>query len=233
VEPIGVITSIHRYPVKSMGGERLEAAPLTLQGLPGDRQYAFVLADSRSSFPWFTGREHATLLNYRATMKPGSPPSVEVETPTGARYEAADPALREELERESGRRLTLLSDYRGNYDVAPVTLISHATVAALAAASGTADDPGRYRMTLTVETGGSTPFAENDWVGRIIRVGGARIAVTEPDRRCVMITLDHPTSAGSPAVLKAAAELNNSCAGVYGAVITAGPIREGDELVLE
>ena len=57
--------------------------------------------------------------------------------------------------------------------------------------------------------------------------------MTEPDRRCVMITLDHPTSAGSPAVLKAAAELNNSCAGVYGAVITAGPIREGDELVLE
>ena len=38
---IGHIASIVRYPVKSMGGESLNHASLTLAELEGDRLYAF------------------------------------------------------------------------------------------------------------------------------------------------------------------------------------------------
>ncbi|HKE12957.1 MAG TPA: MOSC N-terminal beta barrel domain-containing protein, partial [Myxococcota bacterium] len=36
----GHVVEIWRYPVKSMGGERLEAVPVGLGGLPGDRAWA-------------------------------------------------------------------------------------------------------------------------------------------------------------------------------------------------
>ncbi len=37
---LGSLASLHRYPVKSMMGEGLNAARITLRGLFGDRSYA-------------------------------------------------------------------------------------------------------------------------------------------------------------------------------------------------
>jgi hypothetical protein len=51
---IGHVEAIFRYPVKSMGGERLEAAKLGWHGLDGDRRLAFRRIDDRSGFPWLT-----------------------------------------------------------------------------------------------------------------------------------------------------------------------------------
>jgi len=51
---IGHVEAIFRYPVKSMGGERLEAANLGWHGLDGDRRLAFRRMDDRSGFPWLS-----------------------------------------------------------------------------------------------------------------------------------------------------------------------------------
>ena len=234
MERIGQISSIHRYPVKSMGGERLAAAPLTLQGIAGDRTCAFVQGESRSSFPWMTGRELPAMLFYAARLIDGSPQTIEVTTPAGKTAPADSPDLMAELEKAGGRPLQRLANYRGNFDVAPVTIMALSTVAAIATASGTGVDPLRFRMNFYVDTGEETPFPEREWVGRVLRLGdGARVAITEPDKRCVMITLDQPTSSGSPAILRAVAQLNEAAAGVYAAVLTAGEVREGDGVFIE
>ena len=54
---IGHVEAIFRYPVKSMGGERLEVAKLGWHGLEGDRRLAFRRIDDRSGFPWLIGKQ--------------------------------------------------------------------------------------------------------------------------------------------------------------------------------
>ncbi len=234
MERLGKIAAIHRYPVKSMGGERLAVAPLTLQGIALDRMYAFVQAGSKSPFPWLTGRDVPAMLFYGTTVTPGWPPTVTVRTPAGAEFAADDSALLAELQALAKGPLHCLPNYRGSFDVAPVSLIASSTVEAIAAASSTAADPLRFRMNFLIDTGGAAPFVENAWVGRVLRLGEtARIAVTEPDKRCVMVTLEHPSGAASPAVLSAVADANAAAAGVYATVLTPGEVREGDEVWVE
>src|SRR5437764_14163836 len=59
---IGYVEAIFRYPVKSMGGERLEAAELGWHGLAGDRRLAFRRMDDRSGFPWLSASQLPDLL---------------------------------------------------------------------------------------------------------------------------------------------------------------------------
>jgi len=59
---IGHVEAIFRYPVKSMGGDRLEVADLGWHGLDGDRRLAFRRMDDRSGFPWLTASKLPDLL---------------------------------------------------------------------------------------------------------------------------------------------------------------------------
>ncbi|PYK64084.1 MAG: MOSC domain-containing protein, partial [Verrucomicrobia bacterium] len=66
-------------------------------------------------------------------------------------------------------------------------------------------------------------FAENELVGRSVRVGPkAVIKVLERDSRCVVITLDPDTGEQAPALLKKVAQAHDGMAGVYGAVLVEG-----------
>lgn len=59
---IGHVEAIFRYPVKSMAGERIEAANLGWYGLDGDRRLAFHRVDDRSGMPWLTASKLPDLL---------------------------------------------------------------------------------------------------------------------------------------------------------------------------
>jgi len=82
MQSVGVIHRLTRYPVKSMQGEALSSAALTLQGFAEDRRYAFVQATSRSSFPWLTARELPELLYYRTSVEKAGTPEVAVTVAT-------------------------------------------------------------------------------------------------------------------------------------------------------
>lgn len=233
---IGTLSSVWRYPVKSMAGERLASASVTLQGIASDRMFAFVQAASLSPFPWLTGRELASILQYVPEWETGEGgrPALTVRTPAGARLPIGSEELNAELGLESGRPVYLLPNYRGSFDVAAITFMANATVNGIAELSATPPEPGRFRMNFYVDTGDGPPFQENDWVGHVIRVGeSVRVAVTEKDKRCVMITLAPHGEAPLTPVLTAVARANDSYAGVYGSVLSPGNVNEGDAVYIE
>ncbi len=236
MQSVGVIRQLGRYPVKSMRGEPLFATTLTLQGVPADRRYAFVQAASRSSFPWFTAREMPELLRYCTSVKEdgGQEAEVTVIAPGGKTFPITSDELRESLEERSGKKLFLLHDYRGLYDVAPISLISRQTVSQIAKESETEAEPLRFRPNLLVDLEKGEAFEELNWVGRILRVGkAARIAITQVDQRCMMITLDPASAQPSPAILRSVTQQHKQCAGVYATVLTAGEVKVGDTVSLE
>jgi uncharacterized protein YcbX len=72
-------------------------------------------------------------------------------------------------------------------------------------------------------------FAENDFVGRSLRIGPKVVLeILERDARCVMITLDPDTTEKTPEILKKVAQAHEGMAGVYGAVMVEGMLHKGD-----
>src|SRR4051812_44979633 len=115
---IGTVRTIARYPVKSMAGEVLPSVSVGLQGLPGDRAYAFVQDGRFTPFPWFTAPEYTPLLRYQTRWdRSTSPATLYVDTPEGIAYPVDSDELRMLIEERSGRGIHLHTDHRGNHDV--------------------------------------------------------------------------------------------------------------------
>jgi uncharacterized protein YcbX len=230
---VGTVRELWRYPVKSMGGERLDEAEVSWHGVAGDRRWAFVRPGlERSSFPWLTIREHPVMGHFRPSFRdPGAPeesPTI-VRTPDGAELDVTDPALAELL----GDGLRLMKQNRGIPDIAPLSLMTTATIAGLSALVDANLDVRRFRPNLLVEPAGDDPFPEDAWVGSVVRIGEARMRVDQRDRRCVMINVDPDTTTRDPAVLKAVARERGTCVGVYGTTVQPGRVAVGDPVVIE
>ena len=236
MHPVGKILQLARYPVKSMRGESLPVADLTLQGIPEDRRYAFVQAASRSSFPWLTARQMPELLLYKPAIEVDSTGelAVKVNTPAGENWPVDSEELRREIEARSKRALFLLHDGRGSYDTAPISIISRQTVARIAEESGTEENAWRFRPNLLVDLQEGEAFDEMKWTGQILRVGeAARVAIIKADQRCVIITLDPESTKPSPGILRTVVQNHQQYAGVYGTVLTPGEVRVGDTVWVE
>ena len=91
----------------------------------------------------------------------------------------------------------------------------------------------RFRPNLVIEpVAGATGFVENEWVGGTLEVGGARLRVTKPCMRCVMVTLPLGDLPKDPQVLRAAFDHNEGNVGVKCEVAAPGAVRVGDEVRL-
>jgi hypothetical protein len=231
---IGHVAALGRYPVKSMGGEALEAAELGWSGIKGDRQWAFVAQDRDSRFPWFTGRDHAPLVNYRASYPAEADPKEVVATvaaPDGWTGTIDGPELRERLEAESGRRISLMRLGRGAFDAMPVSLVSVGGHREVEESHGTMIDSRRFRMNLVIET----QIPMRVWAGRRLILGGddgPQLAVTEAIQRCVMITIDPDSGERDPWLMRTVAQQFGNAYGVYANVVRPGPLRRGDAVRL-
>lgn len=230
---VGRVSELWRYPVKSMAGQRLEAAEVSWHGLEGDRRWAFVRENLvRSSFPWLTIRERPELRHFVPSFADPARPDeslTTVRTPEGDTLDVADPRLAERL----GPGVYVIRQKRGIPDTAPLSLISTATIAAIGDLVDTRLDVRRFRPNLLVEPAGDKPFVEDDWVGSVLRVGSVRMRVDQRDKRCVMINVDPDTDERDPSVLRAVAQTREAYAGVYGTTVTPGRIAVGDPVVLE
>jgi uncharacterized protein YcbX len=232
--PVGRIVGLWRYPVKSMGGEALAEAQVGWHGIAGDRRWAFVREGVvRSGFPWLTLRERADLSRYRPTfVEPARADSSAtlVHTPSGATFDVADAALAAELA-PSGARV--IRQDRGVFDTFPLSLITTQTIARLGEMVATPLDVQRFRPNFLVEAAGDAPYAEDGWVGCVLRVGGLRMRVDKRDGRCVVITIDPATGERNPAVLRTVASERQGCLGVYGTTVEPGLVVMNDAVFVE
>jgi uncharacterized protein YcbX len=88
---VGRVRELWRYPVKSMIGERIDAAPLCENGIPGDRAWA-VRDEERGGIRG--AKKIATLMKLRARYREeptaARVPAPEIELPGGATLRASD-----------------------------------------------------------------------------------------------------------------------------------------------
>jgi uncharacterized protein YcbX len=102
----------------------------------------------------------------------------------------------------------------------------------------------RFRPNIMIDTSGQNGFVENEWVGKVIKIGtDLRLQITDPCPRCVMPTLaqgDLPADNGifknaiaknRPVVPFANKELPS--VGVYARVLQPGWVKRGDTVSIE
>jgi uncharacterized protein YcbX len=119
------------------------------------------------------------------------------------------------------------------HDDQPVTLMSEASLKALALElGGTAPDPRRFRMTITMT--GTDAWAEYGWGGQEVSIGEAIVRVIAPVPRCVVTTRNPESGTTDARVLHALARLRGKddiTFGVWCDIIRPGRIHLGDHVI--
>jgi uncharacterized protein YcbX len=216
-----------------MGAEELAEAEVSWHGLAGDRRWAFIRNGVvHSGFPWLTLRERGDLNHYRPSLvepaRPDRSPAV-VRAPSGITFDIEDPALSAEL----GPGARVIKQDRGIFDTLPLSLITTQTLACLGELVGTPLGVQRFRPNILVEAADEAPFAEDTWVGCVLRLGGMRMRVDKRDGRCVVVTIDPMTAERNPAILHAIVRDRQGCLGVYGSTVEPGRIAVGDPVLVD
>src|SRR5882762_2584612 len=140
---LGRISTIFRYPVKSMAGELLDVARLSWHGIEGDRRLAFRRLNDKSGFPWLSASKLPELLLYKpfrldsnANSKNGELLPTHVRTPDGKEYELRSDELRKEISSRYGSDVELMNLKSGIFDEACISVITAGTVHCIGRESG-------------------------------------------------------------------------------------------------
>ena len=236
---IGHVEALFRYPVKSMGGERLEFANLGWHGLDGDRRLALRRIDDRSGFPWLIASKLPALILFtplrREDGAEGDLPT-HVRTPDGEEM----PVFGDDLAREVGRRygapVQMMQSTQGIFDEASISVIASDTVHEIGRLAGQSPDMRRFRPNVVVRLLRPGPFQENEWVGGVLSFGDGddapAVTVTMRDARCSMVNLDPDSAKSTPEVLKVVVRANQNNAGIYCEVNRIGRLAVGQSLFL-
>jgi uncharacterized protein YcbX len=233
------VLELWRYPVKSLQGERLDAARVGAGGIEGDRQWA--LFDVATGLG-LTARREPDLLFAAARLRGDG--AVEIALPDGT-LTADDAVLSDWL----GRQVTLRSaaevtdrrryespdddldersgwhDWEGAaggafHDIANgrLSLIS----------TGTLGDWDRRRFRSNVVLDGA---GESRLVGATVRLGSAMVDVVEPIPRCVMVTRPQGGGIGrDTSVLKTIHRVHGGNLAMAALIREPGTVRTGDVL---
>ncbi len=228
------VTELWRYPVKSMGGERLESTDVGELGIEGDRRWGvFDVATATV----LTARRAPELLFASARCVDDA---VVVTLPDGDDVEpgSADAVLSTWL----GRAVELrrAGDEGGTYEN-PMDVDNEAdwvswtgpagawhdsrwSRVSLASTGSLGDwDIRRFRTNVVVDGAG-----EDGFVGDHIRIGGAELAVFKQIDRCVMITRPQPGLDRDLGLLKGINRDRSGCFSIGALVASPGCIAVGD-----
>jgi uncharacterized protein YcbX len=237
---IGHVEAIFRYPVKSMGGERLEAADLGWHGLDGDRRLAFRRMDDSSGFPWLSASRVPEMVlfmpNRRESEARGDLPT-HVRTPDGEEMPVFGEDLAAEVGRRYGSPVQMMQLKHGFFDEATVSVIASDTVREIGRLAGRNADVRRFRPNVVVRLLRPGPFLEDEWLGGVLSFGegdeAPAVAVTMRDLRCGMVNIDPDSATLAPEVMKAIVRATRNNAGIYGTVTRTGRVAVGQAMFFQ
>jgi uncharacterized protein YcbX len=173
----GTVAQLHRWPVKSLRGERVEAARFDDRGMAGDRAHALIDLRPKRAGKVLTVRQNPELLAWSSAYRgaAGEPPTLR--GPDGAEWSWADPALPAAIGDSLGVPLELRTE-DGMQDRGPTVLVTvEASRAALEAELGAPVQLARFRPNLHLSLD-APAFAEEDWgTGSSLTVGDVRLEV--------------------------------------------------------
>ena len=243
------IAALFRHPIKGFSPEKVKLAHLDAgKAFPGDRLYA--LEDGPCGFdpaaPGFIPKQRFAVL---AKIAEVAKARTRLDDATGQFHASAEGMapyvgqLTDEADRQAFANWVTallggaadgplrLIDGVGHrfldHPLGHVSIINLASVHDLEQRLGRPLDPLRFRANLYVE--GWPAWAENDWAGRLLRLGEVETTVFKPIVRCAAPGVD-PTTAIRD--LDIPAELfkfygHPNC-GIYVQVTRGGVVREGD-----
>jgi uncharacterized protein YcbX len=177
------VVSLWRYPVKTLGGERLSSAEIGPHGVHGDR-----LVCVRGPEGVRTSRRHHRLLGLRGTLGPDDRPLVNgyswdsPEALALVKAAAGDDAWLEE------------ADSFQRFDRLPLLVATDGAVALFGR------DVRRLRPNILI--GGVQGLSERDWPGALLHIGEAVVRLDSLRARCPMTTVDPDTLERDPEVLR-------------------------------
>jgi uncharacterized protein YcbX len=246
----GSIASIYRHPVKGFTPERLHSAALSPEApFPCDR--IFAVEDGPSGFdPEHPAHISKTRFTVLAKISQVGAAHTAFDDASGTLTASApgQPEFRGVLRDEAGREgfAAWLTAFLGPAAEGPmrvipapgghrfldnplgqVSIVNLASVRDLAGRIGQVIDPLRFRANLYVS--GWPAWAENDWVGRTLQLGGVRASVFKPIVRCAATGVDPATAARDLDLVRALFDnYGHAWCGVYVRVTGAGDVAPGD-----
>ena len=208
-----IVGALWRYPVKTLGGERLDTAEITTNGIVGDR-----IVHVRGPEGVRTSRRHHTLLGLHATLGPDGEPLVD-----GQSWDSLD--VLDRVRAAAGLDATL-ARYDGpeRFDVLPLLVATDGAVASFGR------DVRRLRPNIVID--GVDGMDEIEWPGGEIHIGEAIIALDSRRGRCPMTTVDPDTLEVDRGVLKDIIARFDGKLALNAEVIRPGTIRVGDRVHL-
>jgi uncharacterized protein YcbX len=248
--PAGTVASLHRWPVKSFGGEAVADLNVDPRGVAGDRAHA--LYDVHRGAPrQLTARQAAGMLRWSASypdhpgdrLDPDDLPLPRVTAPDGGAttYAWDDPELQQALTQDLGRDVTLRRNPGLMQDLGNSVLVTtQATLDAITAPLGYDDanplDLRRFRtnihLVLDADGGAPLAYAEERWQGRTLHVGDVELQLLHPCVRCVIPTRDPDTTSKDPNILRWLTREHGGLFGINARVRGSGRIAVGDPVRL-
>ena len=235
----GTVASLHRWPVKSLGGEAADALRIDGRGAGGDRAQALlgIFGGKRRRL---TVRQVPRMLAWAAAypqapgaaLDPDDPPLPVITGPDGRTWDWDDPGLPGALRDDLGRPVDLTRDLALMPDLPDSLLVTvEASRVALEAELGTPVDLRRFRTNLHVELDAAA-FAEERWEGRRLRVGEAELELLHPCERCAIPTRDPDTSEKWPELLRWLAREHDTLFGINARAVRPATVRVGDAVTV-
>jgi uncharacterized protein len=237
-ETVGTIGEIWRYPVCSIGGERLDKASVTVDGIDGDRTH--LLADlntgeiaSPETKPrwrpalmlsaWHNGSEVLVSSNTWKKMAIGPDLDVALSDFMGFRCGVRP------LGAAPGTDKSPTGLLKPRYQIAPLHLLTAKSLSDLASLlPDSVIDHQRFRPNLVL----ATDRNEDSWLNRNWASGTVAGTITEKTKRCGMTMIAQPHLPEDPDILRTIVRQRARCLGVYSGVTEEGSLSVGDTFSL-